>query len=147
MQDDDDDDDKVTDMCIDFGRGITLTLEGTGTRRWRTDGLLHCVHGPAVVYPDGEENWYLYGAGTRHGGPAVTQKNGTKIWMVNDMCHNENGAAVQRKGADGKVVKSYWLNGMLLSKEEHDAATKKLKSGSPPNPPWGNDIEGEGNER
>jgi hypothetical protein len=43
-------------------------------------GELHCEDGPAVVYPNGRQEWYWHGKLHREGGPAVVYPNGTRLW-------------------------------------------------------------------
>lgn len=40
------------------------TTDPFGTVRKYKNGLLHCEHGPAVVYADGRAEWWLFGAQT-----------------------------------------------------------------------------------
>ena len=59
------------------------------------DGVYHNTTGPAVVYPDGTEYWYLYGQLHRMDGPAVTLSNGTQYWYKFGQLHRKDGPAVR----------------------------------------------------
>lgn len=52
-----------------------------GTKRWRVNGRLHRVDGPAIEHPDGTKEWYLNGLRHREDGPAIERADGTgKYW-------------------------------------------------------------------
>lgn len=54
-----------------------------GTNKWYLNGELHRVDGPAAEYPDGEKKWYLNGKLHRTDGPAAEYPDGTKMWYLN----------------------------------------------------------------
>ena len=37
----------------------TVRVFNSGTEFWRLNGELHCAHGPAVLWPDGDKEWWL----------------------------------------------------------------------------------------
>jgi hypothetical protein len=50
---------------------IIHTTDSNGVQKWRKNGDLHRVNGPAVIYPCGSEEWYQDGELHREDGPAV----------------------------------------------------------------------------
>src|ERR1700733_5439741 len=54
-----------------------------GTQRW-TDNQqkLHRPDGPAKVWADGKQEWWIHGQRHRIEGPAVIANNGTRQWFV-----------------------------------------------------------------
>ena len=55
-----------------------------GTQEWFLHGKRHRTDGPAIVYADGTEAWYLHDKRHRTDGPAVIRPDGTKEWYLND---------------------------------------------------------------
>ena len=52
-----------------------------GTKLFKNDeDKLHRENGPAVIYPDGGEEWHYNGFPHRADGPAVTTADGRLIW-------------------------------------------------------------------
>jgi hypothetical protein len=50
---------------------------------WRNNrGLWHRADGPAVIYSDGHQEWWLHGKWHRVDGPAVIYPNGPRFWYV-----------------------------------------------------------------
>lgn len=53
---------------------------------WRNENnQLHREDGPAIIWKDGTEYWYLNGEYHREDGPAVIFNNGKKRWFLNDL--------------------------------------------------------------
>ena len=50
---------------------ITRTVDDVGNIRYRYQGKLHRLDGPAVIYKNGSKAWYQYGKRHRKDGPAV----------------------------------------------------------------------------
>jgi hypothetical protein len=46
-------------------------------------GKLHRLDGPAILFFDGYEEWYLNGKLHREDGPAITYISGHKQWYLN----------------------------------------------------------------
>lgn len=46
------------------------------------EGLLHREDGPAVIWNDGEKEWYINGERHREDGPAIIYANGIKEWYL-----------------------------------------------------------------
>lgn len=79
-----------------------------GTEVWElSDGCRHRLGGPAVVRPDGYEEWDRYGLHHRDGGPAVTWPDGARMWYQNGKLHREDGPAVV-KVVDGEDPVYEW---------------------------------------
>ncbi|MHB8220768.1 MAG: hypothetical protein ACYDHU_10685 [Acidimicrobiales bacterium] len=73
-------------------------------------GRLHRIDGPALVIPDGTEEWYLDGHLHRtDGGPAVTTGDGSLYWYEHGRLHRTNGPAIMR--SDGS--REYYRHGEL----------------------------------
>ena len=67
-----------------------------GRVSWQTaEGKLHRVGAPAVVDPDGTEEWYLHGKIHRTDGPASTQ-HGVEVWALHGKLHREGAPALIR---------------------------------------------------
>ena len=66
---------------------LSLTVEVTrfGSTTYRNHlGQEHRVHGPAVIYSDGDERWYQNGLRHRTDGPAVIYPDsGGQYWFLN----------------------------------------------------------------
>ena len=59
-------------------------IKNDGTRIWRNDkGERHREAGPAVIYSDGEQYWYINGNLHREDGPAVIFPDGEQYWYIN----------------------------------------------------------------
>ena len=85
-----------------------------GTECWCQHGNRHRVDGPAVIYPDGTEYWYQHGDRHRTDGPAVIYKDGAEYWFQDGLRHSTYGPAVIY--ADGL---SFWyLHGDRMSESE-----------------------------
>lgn len=81
---------------------LTLTVEVSdhGTIcYYNQQGLLHRVHGPAVIWECGDALWAQNGQRHREDGPAYEGSDGTRYW---------------------------YLNGMPISEEQFDERTKSL---------------------
>lgn len=82
------------------------------------NGLLHCVDGPALIYPkdkvmgNGYE-YYIHGNRHREDGPAVVWENGHREYWINGKLHREDGPAI-----DSPNYKAYWVNGEKVTVKE-----------------------------
>ena len=93
----------------------SLTVSPDGTKGWfNEEGRLHRDDGPAVILPNGAEEWFRHGTRHREDGPAEIYPNGTKIWCQNGFAHREDGTAVILW--DGSV--QWWLNDKMYSFQE-----------------------------
>ncbi len=43
---------------------------------------LHRAHGPAMIYPSGEQRWFYNGELHRVDGPAIEFANGYRMWVL-----------------------------------------------------------------
>jgi hypothetical protein len=58
--------------------------DAQGTLRWyNAKGWLHRDDGPAKIYADGDQEWYINGKVHRLTGPAVITTKGDQYWYVN----------------------------------------------------------------
>lgn len=56
------------------------------------DGYPHCETGPAIVFPNGDREWWVMGQLHRLDGPAIERADGTREWW-RDGARWENGPA------------------------------------------------------
>ena len=70
-----------------------------GAQSWWVNGQRHRTDGPAFIWADGTQAWYLNGQLHRTDGPAYIWADGTQAWYLNDKQHRTDGPAVIR--ADG----------------------------------------------
>ena len=62
---------------------LTCVVDELGTIRYlNSEGQLHRVHGPAVIYKDGRKRWFQMGE-IEIRGPAAIYSDGTEIWYEN----------------------------------------------------------------
>ena len=52
-------------------------------RYYNENNEIHRVHGPAIIYPNGDGSWFQNGKRHRLDGPALTWPDGTKFWYIN----------------------------------------------------------------
>jgi hypothetical protein len=98
-----------------------LVVDEYGHQRYYNE--LHQYHredGPAIIYNNGSQHWYLNGKKHRIDGPASVFSDGTKIWYRYGKQHRTDGPAMV--GADGS--KFWYLNGKELSEEEFNQLIK-----------------------
>ena len=48
-------------------------------------GQLHRIHGPAVIWRDGEYSWWANGKLHREDGPAVVNRDGAEYWYQHNV--------------------------------------------------------------
>lgn len=70
-------------------------------------GRLHREDGPALIKPNGSQEWYLHGVPHREDGPACEYAT-MQMWMQNGQMHREDGPALVGEGRE-----EYWVNGKL----------------------------------
>ena len=105
-----------------FKQEYKVVIENDCTFWYKFDAKeLHRTEGPAVIWPDGHEEYWVDGKRHRLGGPALILPGGTVEYWVDGELHRTEGPAVV--WADGTV--EYWVDGKNLSKEEFDALTNK----------------------
>ena len=75
----------MTDDALAEILTLTREVDVYETIRWRnSDGELHRVHGPAVIYRPGTQYWYQCGQLHRTDGPAALYFDGTWAWYLNN---------------------------------------------------------------
>lgn len=102
-------------ICRNSLRKIT-SQNGMVKYRWNDE--LHRSDGPAVIHPNGDQEWYDDGQRHRVDGPAI-EKSTCKIWYNRGKRHRTDGPAVIH--VDGRV--EYWLNGKCLSEQQFQVKT------------------------
>lgn len=95
-----------------------FSMEG-GNKVYRLNGEYHRVDGPAIIHPDGGEEWYFDGHRHRTDGPAVSLPGKFKQWWMNGVLHRDEGPAVEAE--DG--YKAWYCHGKLLWEEDPEEAT------------------------
>lgn len=76
-------------------------------RRTNEANQLHCEDGPAVVWPNGDEYYYINGMLHREDGPAVVRANGTKYWAL-------NGIYCTEKEFEEKIKREYPVSPLAI---------------------------------
>jgi hypothetical protein len=88
-------------------------------RRWEwrdEQGQLHRVAGPASIWSDGTQVWYLNGEWHRVDEPAVIHEDGAQWWYQHGVRHRVDGPAVIRKdGHHGWHVQGQEITGEVLA--------------------------------
>ena len=75
-----------------------VKVDRYGTRRYYNGaGQLHRLEGPAVVWPNGNCEWYQNGRLHRTNGPAVVWKGGHTDWWLNGVPYTEQAYYAQLK--------------------------------------------------
>jgi hypothetical protein len=103
-----------------------LITHRNGDEYWELpNGKMHREDGPAVVYFDGDKEWWINGKLHRKNGPAVEINNGDEEWWLDGKLHREDGPAIEYSGGS----KSWYLNGIFHTKNEYkfEMRSKKLK--------------------
>lgn len=68
-------------------------IEPDGTQEWYRHGKRHRDDGPARVWPDGARYWYQNGERHRDNGPAAIEADGTQQWYQHGLLHRDDGPA------------------------------------------------------
>ena len=90
--------------------------------RWcDVNGQRHRLDGPAVIWADGTQAWYMNGQRHRLDGPAFIWADGTQAWWVNGQRHRLDGPAVI--WADG--TQEWWVNGKNITREANQWMTQQ----------------------
>jgi len=87
---------------------------------YNKEGRLHRLDGPAKIYPDGGEEYWVNGRLHRIDGPALNYSSGYKGYFINDSPHRLDGPAIIWPSG----YKEYWINGKRLTKKEFNNLTK-----------------------
>jgi hypothetical protein len=60
-----------------------LVIDTHGNKWWHdSDGNIHRTDGPAIIYADGDCEWYQHGLRHRDNGPALEYASGSKSWYL-----------------------------------------------------------------
>ena len=63
---------------------LTMEVNDNGATIYRNQhGHCHRIHGPAVIWADGDCEWYQNDLLHRTDGPALTWPDGDKYWYLN----------------------------------------------------------------
>lgn len=96
-----------------------VCVDPNGAIKWYDSrDMIHRVHGPAIIYPDGTQMWYRDGLPHRDGGPAVIMEH-AQYWAQMGELHRVDGPA--SIWSDGRV--EWYLNGQRVSEDEHRLRT------------------------
>lgn len=80
---------------------------------YNKDDQLHRINGPAVISPNGNEEWWINGELHKEDGPAVKYSSGTLAWFQNGLKHRIGGPAII--WSDG--IKEWWEYGQQLRRD------------------------------
>jgi hypothetical protein len=89
-------------------------IDGVTYYRDTKTHFLHSDNGPALVFPDGSNEWYLNGKRHRIDGPAIKYADGSKSWYLNGRKHRTDGPAIE--WANGR--EEWWVNGSQYESQE-----------------------------
>ena len=97
--------------------GSVVYLAGEHDKSPKAGTFRHRRNGPAQIFNDGTEEWWIDGKMHREGYPAHIRKDGSWIWYHNGKIHRDNGPAIFFKNYDGQRNKpgidiyEWWCNG------------------------------------
>ena len=89
---------------------------------YRNDGELHRIHGPAIEWANGGQEWWVNGVRHRDNGPAIITDLGSEFWFCNGIQHRADGPAVE--WYTGSL--EYWIDGKQLKSYEFDERRRNL---------------------
>jgi len=69
-------------------------IYANGSQEWYINGKRHREDGPAIIWPDGEQQWLINGKFHREDGPASIYADGSQYWYKNDKMHRDDGPAI-----------------------------------------------------
>jgi hypothetical protein len=99
-----------------------VTVDEKGIIRWYNEkNQLHREDGPAIIYADGDKEWFINDKLHREDGPAIIYADGDKFWYLNDKLHRKAGPAVVWSNGD----KEWWLNGKELTEKKFNTRNNK----------------------
>lgn len=86
----------------------TMTSNSDGSITYYDNhGQLHRLGGPAIIYLDGDIEYWIHGNLHRIGAPAFMTPDGAESWWLHGNCHRTDGPA--RTKDDG--TQEWWING------------------------------------
>ena len=118
-------DDRITEW-YDFETGKLHNESGPaivwsdGDTEYYIHGKRHNESGPAIVRPSGSKSYYIHGKLHNESGPAIVYPDGYKAYYIHGERHNEFGPAIVR--SDGS--KAYYLHDKKLTESEFLARNK-----------------------
>jgi hypothetical protein len=65
-------------------------IYANGTQEWWINERRHRIDGPAYIRSDGYQEWYRNGEWHRTDGPAVTYYDGTQTWFIDGTLYFNN---------------------------------------------------------
>ena len=66
-----------------------------GLQQWYLNGVQHRIGGPSHYHPDGTAHWMQFGKYHRVDGPAINFAFGQKQWRLNGLFHRTDGPAIE----------------------------------------------------
>ena len=110
-----------TEAALHDALKYRIDVTDTGTcRYYNALGQLHRDEGPAIIWDDGDLEWWQNGLRHREDGPAVEWHAGHKEWWVNDRLHRIDGPALTWE--DG--TPEWWIYGVRYTKQAYRAQLK-----------------------
>ena len=102
-----------------------VIVDDQNTIRWYNEqGKLHCEHGPAVEFTNGDKYWFQNGQYHCEHGPAFEYANGDKCWYQNGKPHRLDGPAAEYVDGD----KHWYIEGKQYTQAEFNKKVKELKN-------------------
>lgn len=94
-----------------------LKVDNDGTQLWykKNTLFLHRRNKPAVIYSNGDKQWFLDGKRHRANSPAIECSNGHREWWYDGKLHRLDGPAVEI--SNGRVVE-YWINNRYFRSQQ-----------------------------
>lgn len=94
-----------------FCKDGPAVIQPDGTEEYYSNGKKHRVENWAVINPNGYKEWWLDGKLGRKDGPAIQYSDGGVDWIYDGLYHREDGPA--REFADGRKV--YYHHGKQIN--------------------------------
>lgn len=124
---------------------IVVTVDREKTKRYKKNGILHRIGGPAIEFSNGEKHYYQDGILHREDGPAIEGTTQAKAYYFKGRLHREDGPAIinisglnewylhgKRHRVDGPAVDHgdgygiWYFNGL---EHREDGPSSKYKNG------------------
>lgn len=101
-------------------------IDNKGNKIWyNKNGKLHRKGGPAIIWADGDEEWWFDDKLHRVDGPAVKLIDGHESWCKNGLLHRLDGPAIIGNKNNG--YKEWWIDGVEYTKRQFDKKVKEYK--------------------
>ena len=106
--------DSMIDKIINLKRDTYPTRTGRGFKIWyNKEGEEHREGGPAVIWPNGREEYWINGSLHRTDGPAIIENNGYQAYFQYGKKHRLDGPAVIYVDSEGSQ-EEYWEYGKKI---------------------------------